>query len=147
MLTDGMKLCYLPITFLLINFPPKWMTRFSFEAWEPSPHSLTFVGRFRLCTPLTKDKWGGDKMFSFMSTRTNCWTNSRVVSDLRRHDSHITSLWCMTWRRWARYDPALKRPQCFWNNHGCIYKLVATTKKWCEKGSHSLELCMWWNYS
>ena len=32
-------------------------------------------------------------MFSFMSTRTNWWTNSGVTGDLRCHDAHLPSLW------------------------------------------------------
>ena len=34
-------------------------------------------------------------MFSLMLPQTNCWTNSQVASDLRCHDTHVTSMWCL----------------------------------------------------
>ena len=30
--------------------------------------------------------------FSFMLSRTGCWTNSQITCDLRRNDDHVTSL-------------------------------------------------------
>ena len=38
--------------------------------------------------PLTKSKWRGALMFSFICAGTNGWVNNREAGDLRRHRAH-----------------------------------------------------------
>ena len=42
--------------------------------------------------PFTNSQWCGDLMFSLLLAVTRSSTNSRFVSDSRRHDTYVTSL-------------------------------------------------------
>ena len=70
--------------------------------WTPFSHYCPFVGRIRLLTLDFLHKgpamWSFALMFSLLLLWTNCWTNNRVVGDLRHHDAHFTSLWCNVFR-------------------------------------------------
>ena len=62
--------------------------------WTHFSHYCPFV-RIRLSymnSPQTS-QWCGALMFSLMLSWTICWTNSRLSGDLRRHDTHLISLW------------------------------------------------------
>ena len=45
-----------------------------------------------------------------------CWTNSRIASDLRSHDAHVTSLWCNAPTCSVRSSPVLIFPLITWFN-------------------------------
>ena len=57
--------------------------------------------------PLTEGRWCKALMFFvgfFIVSWTHCWTNSRVIYDLRRRDSHVMSLQCVGhWQPPYRY--------------------------------------------
>ena len=82
--------------------------------WKRFPHFWPFVRGFtghRGISPTKGPVMRGFDYFFLLLARTSCWANTRVTCDLRRRNSHVTSL----------YDYYI--PQCACNSAPCSFTI------------------------
>ena len=60
------------------------------------------IGRFPLKTPINTSF-----ILPLLLSRSNYWRNCRVAGDLRRHNVHVTPLWCFN--AFKRFRPVHKK--------------------------------------
>ena len=84
------------------------------NTWKCYMHSWPLVKESHWSTVASPQRARDTELWRFLLLARICRTNSRVFDYLRRHDAHMTSLWCAvittTWQSRLKYGTLLNIP-------------------------------------